>query len=191
MKKILTLLAIGVFACVTAAVTGVSAQPRPVETKAPPTAPPKPAPQSFAAKYEGGMFGFSEKEQGTLKFDDINERIVFFGKDQKEKFGIPYDAMLIIYPQSQSVRTTTGNVVRALPLPGAMLGGLIREKRRYLIVHYQDTDVDAKGIVNFRIEDKELLDSVLATLAEKAEMKLRGDAYVRPKKATSKQDDDQ
>ncbi|HEX8368452.1 MAG TPA: hypothetical protein VF604_07920 [Pyrinomonadaceae bacterium] len=186
MKKILTLLAIALFAC---AVT-VSAQPRPVETKKE-TKPPAKAPQSFVAKYEGGMFGFSQKEEGTLKFDDINERIIFFGKDQKEKFGIPYDAMLIIYPQSQSVRTTTGSVIKALPLPGAMLGGLIREKRQYLIVHFQDVDVEAKGIVNFKVENKELLDSVLATLAEKASLTQRGDAYYKPKKVASKQDDDQ
>ena len=185
MKKILTLLAIGLFAC---AVT-VSAQPRPVETKALPPAPKRLAPQSFAAKYEGGMFGFSKKEEGTLKFDDTNERIIFFGKDLKEKFAIPYDAMLIIYPQSQSVTSTTGNVIRNLPLPGAILGGLIREKRRYLIVHFQDTDVEARGVVNFKVEDKELLDSVLAALAEKASLTQRGDAYYKPKKVAAKQDD--
>ncbi|HEX8250581.1 MAG TPA: hypothetical protein VF599_20575 [Pyrinomonadaceae bacterium] len=184
MKKILTLLAIALFAC---AVT-ISAQPRPVEIKKE-TKPPAKAPASFAAKYEGGMFGFSQKEEGTLKFDDINERITFFGKDQKEKFAIPYDAMLIIYPQSQSVRTTTGSVIKALPLPGAMLGGLIREKRQYLIVHFEDTDVEAKGIINFKVENKELLDSVLAALAEKASLTQRGEAYYKPKKVASKQDD--
>jgi len=183
MKKILIMLAIGLFAC---ALT-VSAQPRPIETKTPPPAPKKPAPPSFMAKYEGGMYGYGEKEEGTLKFDDENERLVFFGKDQKEKFALPYDAMLIIYPQSKSVTSTTGNVVKNLPLPGAVLGGLIKEKRRYLIVHFQDVDVEARGIINFKLEDKELLDSVLTTLAEKASMVQRGDAYYRPKKV-AKQD---
>jgi hypothetical protein len=184
MKKILIMLAISLFAC---ALT-ISAQPRPVETKTPAPAPVKPAPERFTAKYEGGMYGYGQKEEGTLKFDDENLRIVFFGKDQKEKFAIPYDAMLIIYPQSQSVRSTTGNVIRNLPLPGAMLGGLIREKRRYLVVHFQDMDVDVRGVVNFKVEDKELLDSVLAALAEKAELKQRGDAYYRPRKAAANQD---
>jgi hypothetical protein len=184
MKKILIMLAIGVFAC---ALT-VSAQPRPMETKTPTPATKKPAPPSFATKYEGGMYGYGEKEEGTLKFDDENERLVFFGKDQKEKFALPYDAMLIIYPQSKSVTSNTGNVVKNLPLPGAVLGGLIKEKRRYLIVHFQDVDVEARGIINFKIEDKELLDSVIATLAEKASMVQRGDAYYRPKKV-AKQDD--
>jgi hypothetical protein len=185
MKKILFMLAISLFAC---ALT-ISAQPRPVETKTPAPAPPKPAPPSFPTKYEGGMYGYGNKEEGTLKFDDINERLVFFGKDQKEKFAIPYDALLIIYPQSQSVTSTTGNVIRNIPLPGAILGGLIKEKRRYLIVHFQDADVDVRGIVNFKVEDKELLDSVIASLAEKASMVQRGDAYYRPKKVAAKQDD--
>src|SRR4030095_5189358 len=138
MKKILIMLAISLFAC---ALT-VSAQPRPIETKTPAPAPKKPAPPSFAAKYEGGMYGYGEKEEGTLKFDDENERFVFFGKDQKEKFALPYDAMLIIYPQSKSVTSNTGNIVKNIPLPGAILGGLIKEKRRYLIVHFQDVDVE-------------------------------------------------
>ena len=179
MKKILILLAISLFAC---AIT-VSAQPRPVETKKENKPLPK-APESFVAKYEGGMFGFTRKEEGTLKFDDVNERIIFFGKDQKEKFAIPYDAMLVIYPQSQSVRSTAGQVISAIPLPGAGLAGFLREKRSYLIVHFQDVDVEARGIVNFKVDNRELLDSVLAALAEKASLTQRGDAYYRPRRLT-------
>ena len=52
-----------------------------------------PAPASFEAKYEAGMFGFSKKTVGTLKFDDANSRIVFYGEDKKEMFGVPYDAL--------------------------------------------------------------------------------------------------
>jgi hypothetical protein len=183
MKKILTLLAICLFACAVM----VSAQPRPVETKRETKPLPK-APQSFVAKYEGGMFGFNQKEEGTLKFDDENERIVFFGKDQKEKFGIPYYTMVVIYPQSQSVRSTAGQVISAIPLPGAGLAGFLREKRSYMIVHFHDIDIDTKGIVNFKVENRELLDSVLATLAEKASLKQRGDAYYRPKKTATSPD---
>lgn len=161
------------------------AQPRPAEpsTKQPaatPAAPPAPA--SFEAKYEGGMFGFSKKEEGTLKFDDENERLVFFGKDQKEKFHVPYKSMLVLYPQSKSVTSNTGNVVSHIPLPGAFLGSFIREKRRYLVMHFDDPDVEAaKGVVNFKLEDKALLDSVIQALAGKAKLTQRGDAYYRPK----------
>lgn len=158
----------------------VNAQPRQIEAK-PETkaAPVKPAPESFPTKYEGGVFGYSKKEDGTLKFDDINERLVFYGADQKEKFALPYRTLLLIYPQSQSVQTTAGKVISVAG--GGPLGNFIREKRRYLVMHFDDPDVEAKGVVNFRIEDQALLDSVLATLAQKAELKARGDAYYRPK----------
>jgi hypothetical protein len=164
----------------------VAAQPRPVETSGKPTVVPAavaPTTQSsFAAKYEGGMFGYSSKEVGTLRLDDENQRIVFFGKDQKEKFGIPYKSVQVIYPQSKSVTSTAGQVVRNIPLPGSMLGGLIKEKRRYMVLHFNDPDVDARGLANFKIENKELLDSLIMTLATKANLTQRGDAYYRPKK---------
>ena len=162
----------------------VSAQPRPAEasSKSPAVAA-NPAPPSVQAKYEGGMFGYTQKEAGTLKFDDANERLVFLGKDQKEKFHIPYDAILVIYPQSKSVTSTTGNVVRHIPLPGAGLAGLLKEKRRYLILHFEDPDVEAaKGLLSFKLEDKALLDSVIQSLAGEAKLTQRGDAYYRPRK---------
>lgn len=165
--------------------TASYAQPRPVETSSKPAAstPARMAPASFQAKYEGGMFGYNEKETGTLKFDDENERLVFFGKDAKEKFHIPYKSVLVIYPQSKSVTSTTGNVVSHIPLPGAGLAGLIKEKRRYMILHFDDPDVEAaKGVLNFKLEDKELLDSVIQSLAGKAKLTQRGDAYYRPRK---------
>lgn len=177
MKKLLFSLILSLFVGVSFA----TAQPRPVEKTN--TVAKTPAPASFQAKYEGGMFGFADKETGTLKFDDANERLVFLNKEGKEQFAMPYETLLLIYPQSQSVRSTAGTVVSAIPLPGAGLASLIREKRRYLIVHFNDTDVDAKGIVNFKLDNKELLDSVIQTLGEKAKLTQRGDAFYRPKKA--------
>lgn len=160
------------------------AQPRPVDASSKMAAvPANPAPASFAAKYEGGMFGYSAKEVGMLKFDDANQRLVFFGKDQKEKFQIPYKSVQVIYPQSKSVTSTAGQVVRNIPLPGAILGGLMKEKRRYLVMHFDDPDVEAaRGTVNFKLENKALLDSVIQSLAGKANLQQRGDAYYRPKK---------
>jgi hypothetical protein len=157
------------------------AQPRPLETSKPAKqANVAPAPESFEAKYEGGMFGVSEKQIGTVKFDDENEQLIFIGKDQQQKFHIPYHSVLVIYPQSKSVTTTAGTVVGAVAGP---LGDLMKEKRQYLIVHFDDPDIEsAKGIVNFKLSNKELLDSVLVGLAEKAKLVQRGDAYYRPKK---------
>ncbi len=184
MRKIFYLFVFGLTVCAVM----VSAQVRPMEKSEvktnSDTVQKTPAPDSFQAKYEGGIFGFSKKETGTLKFDDINERIVFFGKDQKEKFSIPYKSMLVIYPNSKSVTSTTGKVVQNIPLPGNVLGGLIREKRRYLVVNFDDPDVNAKGLVNFKLANKELLDSVIDKLGKKAEMSPRGDAYYRPKEQT-------
>jgi hypothetical protein len=157
------------------------AQPRPVD-KATPAAAVKPAPESFPAQYQGGMFGYSKKTDGTFRFDDTNRRIVFTAKDQpKELFSLSYDALLVIYPQSQSVTSTTGNVISHIPLPGAGFAGFIKEKRRYLVLQFDDPDVEAKGLINFRLEDKELLDSVIQSLGDKAKMVQRGDAFYRPK----------
>jgi hypothetical protein len=180
MKKILLLLSFLTLLSIVAV-----AQPRPAEQAKPTPVASKPAPASFEAKYEGGVYGYSKKETGTLKFDDPNSRLVFYGKDQKEKFSVPYNAMLVIYPQSQSVQSTTGAVASHIPLPGAGLLGLMREKRRYLVVQFDDPDVDSKGLVNFKLDNKELLDSVLHTLGDKAKMQQRGDAYYRPKKTKS------
>src|SRR5688500_9387081 len=117
MKKLLFALALGLFC---SAFT-VSAQPRPMgkaekpekteRTETPKAAPQVAVPESFQAKYEGGMLGFEKKEEGTLKFDDYNERFVFFGKDGKEKFSIPYEAMLSVYTGKKSVRSATGTAI--------------------------------------------------------------------------------
>lgn len=177
MKKILFFLAFGLFAFASA----VSAQPRPADTAAPSPAVKKDVPETFDVKYEGGMFGFEKKEEGTLKFDDINERIVFYGKDKKEKFAIPYDSMTMVYTGTKSVRSGAGTAVSAIPLPGAGLAGLLKEKRRYLTIHYSDRDVEASGVANFKVEEDGLRNSVVHALGEKAQLKQRGDAYYRPR----------
>lgn len=157
----------------------ICAQPRPVE-KAPAPVPAN-APMSYKARYEGGVFGASAKESGTLKLDDINERVIFYKKDQKEMFSIPYSALLVIYPDSKEGVSKTGNVVSRLPLPGAGLVGLITKSTKYLIVNFDDPDIDAKGTANFKFDNKELLLNFINTLGPKAKMKQRGDAYYKPK----------
>lgn len=173
--------AIALFLIVIVTTFVVSAQPRPVEREAKPSTV-RPAPPEFEARYEGGLFGFSDKEKGTLKFDDENQRLVFYGKDKAEKFGIPYGSLLVVSPQSTSVTSNTGNVVRNIPLPGAGIAGtFIKEKRRYMVLQFNDPDADARGIVNFKIDNKELLDSAIDSLGKKAKLTQRGDAYYRPR----------
>jgi hypothetical protein len=181
MKKLLLITAAtGVFSVVS------FSQVRPVEKAPAPPAAKLQTPSSVPVRYEGGMYGFSEKSNGELKFDDVNSRLVFYGDNQKELFGIPYDAFTVIYPQSKAVTSTTGNVVKWIPLPGAGLAGFIKEKRRYLVVQFDDPDVEAKGTVNFKLANKETLDSLLLVLADKAGLQQRGDAYYKPR--TSKKD---
>ena len=157
-----------------------NAQPRPVENDDAARLAAK-APASFEAKYQGGMFGFKEKEEGTLKFDDANERIIFFGRNGKEKFSIPYKTMTMVYPNSDSATSTTGNVVSHIPLPGAGLASLMKEKRRYLVIQFEDEEVDMLASVNFRVEDRDTLEAVIHALGTKGKMKQRGDAYYRGK----------
>lgn len=175
MKKILllTLAALLLSVSIDAQITPVNDDKAPVKAA--------PAPMTFEARYEGGMFGFSRREKGSLKFDDINKRIVFIDKDQKERFSLAYEALQVVTPNSRSVTSTTGNVIRHIPLPGAGLAGLIKEKRQYLVIQFSDPDFEVSGTVSFKLDSRELVDSVIQTLGEKAKMKQRGDAYYRPR----------
>jgi hypothetical protein len=178
MKKLALL-----FVLMTFLIVGTNAQPRIVEKKAETPTPAAIAPVTFKAKYEGGMFGFSQKQEGTLKFDDANLRLVFFDKQNKEKFGIPYTALVVVYPNKQSVQSGTGRVVQNIPVLGAgIAGAFMKKKIRYLVINFDDQDMNARGTANFRLDSSELLESVIQTLGTKAEMQQRGDAYYRPVK---------
>jgi len=137
-------------------------------------------PESFKVKYQGGLFGFSKKQKGTIRFDDINERLLFFGKDGKEQFSIPYASIVVVQPSAKKIQSGTGRVVGAAPLPGSgLLGGLIKKKKNYLVVQFNDPDVKARGTINFLLDTGKLVASAVSTLGQKAEMKPRGDAYIR------------
>jgi hypothetical protein len=181
MKKILFLLSFNLFVCA----SFVAAQQNPADKPSKQTAVQTTAQTSFTAKYEGGMFGFEKKQEGTLKFDDANERLVFFGKDNKEQFAIPYEAMNLIQTGTRSVRSGAGTAVSVIPLPGAGLAGLFREKRRYLVISFSDPDVVARGIVNFKLENDKTREAVIHTLGKKANLIQRGDAYYRQRKTPS------
>lgn len=189
--KRLSQLAAAALVLVAAAVSAHAQRPRvPADTPAAQqpasTAPtPAPAPQSVKAKYEGGVAGFMQKQTGTLQFNDEEQRILFRDKTGREYFSLPYDSLAAIWPDKKARRTTTGSVVSALPLPyGAnMLGLLMREKVRYLVVQYDDPDTRVQGVTSFKLDSQQLLNSVLHTLAGKAELKQRGDGFVRTKAA--------
>jgi hypothetical protein len=136
--------------------------------------------ETISVKYMGGLFGFSKKEHGTIKFDTINERLLFIGKDGKERFSVPYSAFEVVYPSQKKVQSGIGRTVGAIPIPGAGLGGLfIKKKKNYLIINYRDRDVSASGTINFLVDTSVMLHNSVFTVGENAEMKSRGDSYVR------------
>lgn len=181
MKNLLFSLVLGLFACVSI----ISAQPRPVDKTSPTTTKQtvnRNKISSVEARYEGGIFGYGEREKGTLKFDDENERLVFFDKvNGNELFSIPYKAMLVVAPSNKKVQSGAGRTVGAVPILGAgILGSYMKKKKNYLIIQYRDPDVDVQGTASFLIDTDELLESVIYSLGEKAGMTPRGNAYYRP-----------
>jgi len=156
------------------------AQPRPVDRSA---TVPDSAPDSFPARYEGGLFGNGAKEKGTLKIDDANERVLFFRPgEQKEMFEIPYSALVVIYPDSKQDVPQSGKIIQALPIPGAGLAGLMSKSIKYANIQFDDPDIEAKGSASFRFDTKEQLLAFISKLGTKAKMIQRGDAYYRRKK---------
>jgi hypothetical protein len=146
----------------------------------PPPPPPPPAPQTVKAKYEGGVFGYPHKMDGTLTLDDANNRLLFRNAERKEVFSIPYAAITGAYGDSHAVRPAAATVGQNVPYIGLPIG-LIKTKVRYLTLQYSDPDSKAAGVTSFRLENKDLLASVLNTLAGKAELTKRGDVFVKKK----------
>jgi hypothetical protein len=142
--------------------------------------PPAPAPPTVKAKYEGGVFGYTKKKTGTLTIDSANNRLLFKDGKGKEMFHIPFGSITGAYGDSHSVRPAAATVVSHVPFYG-IPAGFIRTKVRYLTIQYDDPDSKAAGVTSFRLDTKELIDSVLYTVATKAGLKKRGDIYVRKK----------
>ncbi|PYS46116.1 MAG: hypothetical protein DMF68_20095 [Acidobacteria bacterium] len=183
MKKVYRILGLGLLLALTA--TSVLAQrPRTTtndnsNTSSTTAAKPAPAPQTFNAKYEGGIFGYTKKEEGTLSFDDANKRLVFRNKEQKEILSIPYSAIDGEYADTKALRPKAATAATYLPFPFGLPAYLIKKKYQYLTMQFKDKDTQAAGITSFKVDNKELLASVLSSLADKAGLEPRGDGYVR------------
>lgn len=162
----------------------VSAQrPIPVDKSTPTSvdaskARPAPAPQSMKAKYEGGVFGYTKTMEGILSFDDTNKRLLF-RKGPKELF-IPYAAINSTFADTQKRQPSAATVAQHVPYVGWPLG-FIKTKVRYLTIQFHDPDTNVSGITSFRLENRELLESAVFTLAEKAGLESRGEIFVRKK----------
>jgi len=173
---------IGVLVLVGALATGIAAQrPRTIDSgpaDASKAAPP-PAPQTFKAKYEGGVFGYNKAIEGTLTFDDVNRRLLFRNKQQREVLFIPYDAVTSAFADTQKRRPAAATVASSVPIIYALPAHFIKTKVRYLTLQYSDPDTRVSGVTSFRLDNRELLASVLRALAEKAGMTTRGEVYVK------------
>jgi hypothetical protein len=141
---------------------------------------PAPAPQTVNAKYEGGVFGYNKKMEGTLSFDDANQRLVFRDGKQKEILFVPYNAITGAYGDTHAVRPSAATVASNIPYIG-LPASLIKTKVRYLALQYNDPDSKASGVTSFRLENKDLLASVLNTLASKAGLYKRGEVFIKKK----------
>jgi hypothetical protein len=142
--------------------------------------PPPPAPQTVKAKYEGGVFGYNKKMEGTLNFDEANQRLVFRNDKQKEILFVPYHAITAVYGDTHAVRPSAATVASNIPYIG-FPASFIKTKVRYLALQYDDPDSKVSGVTSFRLENKDILDSVLNTLAGKAGLSKRGDVFVKKK----------
>ncbi len=142
-----------------------------------------PAPPTVKTKYEGGVFGYNKAMDGTLNFDDSNDRLIFRNKANKEVFFIPYGAVTSAFADTQKRRPAAATVASAVPLIYALPASFIKTKVRYLTLSFNDPDTRVSGITSFRMENKEILASVLKSLADKVGMTTRGEVYIRKRPA--------
>jgi len=177
MKFISALLLLG------ALLTGAYAQrPRAMDPQpAAQTTATKPAPKTVKAKYEGGVFGYRKTMEGMLTLDDANTRLLFKDKKPPKEISIPYEAIVSAFADTQKRQPKAATVASAVPLIYALPARFIKTKVRYLTIQYYDPDSKVQGITSFKLENRELLDSMLLALAERSNMTLRGDVYVKKK----------
>ena len=182
MKIIFTLLLLGVLG------TGAFAQrPRSMDPEPQAKTPaPAPAPRTVKAKYEGGVFGYMKTMEGTLTFDDENKRLLFKDKKPPKEISIPYEAITSAFADTQKRRPAAATVASHIPVIYSLPAQFIKTKVRYLTLQYSDPDSKVTGVTSFKLQNKEVLESVLRTLGEKADMTMRGDIYVKKRDDSSK-----
>lgn len=147
--------------------------------------------QPVKVKYEGGYFGYNQKMDGTLVIDHLAERLVFRNKTNKEMFAIPYSGIMAAYADTQSRRPAAASVIgSAVPYGLGLPALLIKKKYRYMNLQFNDPDMGLAGVTSFKFENKEVLASILQTVAEETGLTQRGEIYIR-KRAPRPADTDQ
>ena len=150
------------------------------DTTQPPAGSTTPAPETVKAKFEGGVFGYPNKKTGTLTLDSLNTRLVFRDGKQKELFSIPFGSITGAYGDTHKVQPAAATVISHIPTYG-IPASFIKTKVRYLTIQFDDPDSKVAGVTSFRLENKQILESVLYTLATKSGLTKRGEIYVRKK----------
>jgi hypothetical protein len=148
-----------------------------VSAPAPP-APPKVVP----AKYMGGFAGYRKKQEGMLTFDDRNQRLVFRDKNEKEVISISYDAVMVAFSDHET-RRLMGNGTQSVVLGAggilALPSLLFKKKFEYLTIQFEDPETYLKGVTQFKLKDKEIIDSMVYALAQRAGLIQQGQVYTR------------
>ena len=143
-----------------------------------PPAPPKVVP----AKYMGGFAGYRKKQEGMLTFDDRNQRLVFRDKNEKEVISISYDAIMVAFADHET-RRLMGDGTRSVVLGTAGILGLpgllFKKNFEYLTIQFEDPETYLKGVTQFKLKNKEIVDSVAYALAQRAGLVQQGAIYTR------------
>jgi hypothetical protein len=145
---------------------------------------PPPAPASVKAKYEGGVFGYNKKMDGTVNFDDASGRFVFRNSQGREILFVPYKSITGAFADTHRVQPASATVAQNVPSIYALPAHFIKTKVRYLTLQYSDPDSNVSGVTSFKLDNQEILDSVLFTLANKSGLTRRGEVFVRKKDQT-------
>jgi hypothetical protein len=184
MRIVFTFLLIGLL------LTGAFAQrPRSAEPEPATKSTGSPPPKSVKAKYERGIFGYNKTMEGTLTFDDENNRLLFKDKKPPKEISIPYEAITSAFADTQKRQPRAATIASHVPVIYSLPAHFIRKKVRYLTLQYNDPDSRVSGITSFKLENKEVLASVLEALAQKSGMSQRGDIYVKKRNDADKDPD--
>ena len=155
-------------------------QERPAQTTKVPV-PPAP-PRVVPAKYMGGFAGYRKKQEGMLTFDDRNRRLVFRDKNEKEIFSISYDAVMVAFADHETRRLMGQGTSQVVLGTAGILGApglLFKKKFEYLTIEFEDQDTYLKGTTQFKLANKEVIDSVAYALAQRAGLSQQGEIYAR------------
>lgn len=139
------------------------------------------SPSTVKAKYEGGVFGYRKTMEGTLTMDDANSRLLFKDKNSAKELHIPYSAITSAFADTQKRQPKAATVASSVPVLFTLPAHFIKTKVRYLTLQYNDPDSQQAGVTSFKLENKDVLNAYLASLAEKTGMTQRGDIYVKKK----------